>query len=409
VNPKIRSLEVIPFQDRGQEFLLLRDRLGLAVDVQVPRALAPLLALFDGTRDATAIAGAYALRGGELLPPAFLQRLIEQLDEQLLLHSPRFEAHQRAVVGAFEQTPERPAAFAGLSYPAEPEALRALLDGFWQEAAALECEPEYSPSRLRGIIVPHIDFTRGGAVEALAYRHLARAQFDTLVVLGIAHSGVRYPFCALAKDFATPLGAARGDCDFIAALQARLGPRLLAEQFAHKSEHSVEFVAVFGQYAPALREALLAPIICGGFFDEIRNGISPQSTPAIAQFIAALREVTAEWQAQGKRVGFVVSVDLTHAGSRFGDDRVLHDADLRAIEAADRELLQNVVEGNAEGWHRHIARDDNARNVDAHPAVYALLAAFPSWRGQLLRYAQTFDAPANALVSFASLALYDGV
>src|SRR5690606_33343629 len=124
------------FAHDGQEYLLLRDRLGLAADTQVARALAPLLALCDGTRDAAAIAGAYALRGGELLPVALVQRLIEQLDEQLLLHSPRFEAHVREIVQTFAEADERPAAFAGRSYPREPDSLRALLDELHTAAAA---------------------------------------------------------------------------------------------------------------------------------------------------------------------------------------------------------------------------------------------------------------------------------
>jgi AmmeMemoRadiSam system protein B len=124
-------------------------------------------------------------------------------------------------------------------------------------------------------VVPHIDFARGGVVEALAYEPLRTEEFDVLVVLGIAHKGVRYPFCAAAKDFETPLGTAQCDREFLEALQQRIGTRLTCEQIAHKNEHSIEFVAVFLQHFEKLKNARIVPIICGGFFDEIQSGESP--------------------------------------------------------------------------------------------------------------------------------------
>jgi hypothetical protein len=63
--------------------------------------------------------------------------------------------------------------------------------------------------------------------------------------------------------------------------------------------------------------------------------------------------------------------------------------------------------GAAEVLHAHIARDENARNVDAHPALYTLLAAFPELRAQLLEYSQAYDEAANSVVSFASMTIYE--
>jgi MEMO1 family protein len=406
-----RALDIQPVTIKGDELLYFHDRQGFAPACGVPRALAPLLGLFDGTRTVGEIIADFALMGGEELPEAFVRRIVEQLDESLLLDSPRFAAHAGAVEAEFVRNPIRPALHAGQSYPANPGTLRSHLTGYFEQAAQLPVESTLpAGAKVRGAVVPHIDFNRGGPVEALGYQPLLGAGFDVIVALGIAHCGVAYPWCAAAKDYWTPLGTARAEADFVAALQGRVGARLTEEQFAHKSEHSVEFVAVFLQYLEGLQTAHLVPILCGSLHGEARltsSSESPGERREVALFCAALRETVAEWEAQGRRVGLIASVDLAHIGSRFGDDTPLTPARLRAIEAADREFLSCAAQGDAEALHAHIARDHNARNVDAHPALYTLLRAFPELRAGLLHYAQAFDAQANSVVSFAAMTLYE--
>jgi predicted class III extradiol MEMO1 family dioxygenase len=147
--------------------------------------------------------------------------------------------------------------------------------------------------------------------------------------------------------------------------------------------------------------------LCGGFHDEVRRQISPLENPDIADFCTALRELVSERQSRGQRVGLIASVDLSHVGSRFGDESELSDDKLRAIEIADRKFLACADLGSADALHAHIAQDNNARNVDAHPALYTLLAAFPELRAQLLEYAQAYDEAANSVVSFASMTIYE--
>jgi hypothetical protein len=416
LRPRLRAVEITAFVHQGEEYLHFHDRSGLAPDTQVPRGLAPILGLMDGTRDIQAMAVAIELRHGETVDRAFLEKLVSELDELHLLDSPRYRAHRQAVEAEFNQSPIRPAAFAGRSYPGTEHELRFYMDRLRAGGEALfpaKTDLTYEPAQVRGIVVPHIDFGRGGKEEALAYLPLLQnvaetgRPFDTLVTFGIAHSGVEYPFCAAPKDYETPLGTAHCDRDFVAELEARLGPRLTAEQYAHKHEHSVEFVADFTQYFDELKTSKLVPIICGGFWGPTRGQYSPLLDADIAGFITALKEVTAEHEARGKKIGFIASVDGAHVGSNFGDDTLLTTSRLREIEFADRQWAAAIEAGDAEALHAHFAQDENRFNVDAHPAVYTLLAAFPSWRGQLLAYNQAYDAPGNSVVSFASLVLFE--
>jgi len=421
MRPKLRSLEIRPVgsEEGGDEYWMLRDREGLSEPRYVPIEFGPLLSLLDGTRDAHAIARDYTRRYQEELPPNMVQELIDQLDEALLLDSPRFAQHQRDAMAAWNDSPSRPAAFAGLSYPDDPDALHEFFNGLFERARLLEKEPPASTwsepaalcqaSKIRGVVVPHIDFGRGGAVEAMAYRALLKAHrarpFDVLVVLGIAHSGVHYPFCATAKDYETPLGTQPTERDFIAALQSRVGPRLKSEQWAHKAEHSIEFVAAMLQHLEPLACVPLVPILCGGFFQSIHSGKPPEQDAAIGGFISALREVTERWEEAGKHVGFIASVDGAHVGSPFGHTFKVTEQVLADVQREDLEFWKTVEAGDAQAMHAHIARDDNARHVDAHPALYTLMLAFPNLRGRLLRYDQAWSAERNELVSFATLAL----
>ncbi|RYG63535.1 hypothetical protein EON80_21040 [bacterium] len=69
---------------------------------------------------------------------------------------------------------------------------------------------------------------------------------------------------------------------------------------------------------------------------------------------------------------------------------------IKAIEAGDRASL-----------HAHFAKNGNAFHVDAHPAVYTVLAAVPGLLGENLDYDQAYHAQENIVVSFASLALFE--
>jgi AmmeMemoRadiSam system protein B len=361
----------------------------------------------------------YNRRYNEELPPQLIEDLITQLDEALLLDSPRFAQHQREVMGAWNDSPTRPAAFAGLSYPDDPDDLREFFNELFGRARDLEREPPAStysepatacaPASIRGVVVPHIDFGRGGDVEAMAYRALLKAHraqpFDVFVVLGIAHAGVHYPFCATAKDYATPLGTQVTERDFLASLQQRVGPRLKSEQWAHKSEHSIEFVAAMLQHLEPLASVPIVPILCGGFFESIQSGKPPEENSIIGDFIDALRTVTQRWEEAGKRVGFIASVDGAHVGSPFGHTFKVDAQVLEDVEREDLAFWKLVEEGDARGMHAHIARDDNARHVDAHPALYTLMMAFPDLKGKLLRYDRAFHPERNELVSFATMLL----
>ena len=167
IQPKLRTVQTSPIQHEGNLYIMLRDPLGMAEGViLIPQALAPLLALCDGTRDRAALRTAFELRTGIPLRDTLLEQFISQLDEAFLLDNERFaHAHDTALC-EFRAAPARPAVLAGKSYPADPGELRDELKGYLDALPEYDEGDESTLTDIRGLISPHIDFQRGSAVYA---------------------------------------------------------------------------------------------------------------------------------------------------------------------------------------------------------------------------------------------------
>ena len=413
MNPRLRRLEIIRTDTEEGELLVFHDPQDYTPDLALDAGLAPLLALMDGSRSTAQIAEIVRQSDPEM-PDDWLNEFVAELDENLLLDSPHFAAQRDARESDWHAATSRPAAFAGRSYPRETAELNEFLAAKLAQGEARLPTRAYDAKNVRGIVTPHIDFHRGGHVEAASYAPLVEnvratgQPFDTLVVFGIAHAGIRYPFCALDKDFATPLGTMQCDREFVSDLAERVGPQLLAENFVHKDEHSIEFAAVLCQYFDELKSSQIVPILCGGFWESLRTGRSPEEAePDVAAFIEALREVTRAHESAGRKIGWIASVDGAHVGTQFGDDTKLTPDKLREIAREDRKWCAAIEAGDRQTLHAHFARNFNRFNVDAHPALYTIMAAFPDLRGQLLDYDQAYHPDQNIVVSFASLALFE--
>ncbi len=410
---RLRPLQVTPDSHDGEEWLRLHDRAGITPDVEIARHLGAILARFDGSHNFDEILEILRLEGHQI-SREWLQEFIDELDELLLLDSPQFQAREAEMESQFTPETVRKAAFAGRSYSENSAELRIYLEEKLARGVKRLPPIAYDLESVRGIVTPHIDFHRGGHVEAASYLPLltqvevSGRPFDTLVILGIAHDGISYPFCASPQDFATPFGVAHCDRDFIADLRAIIGPQLTREQNAHENEHSIEFSAVFCQMFDELKPSKIVPILCGGFWESLRQGEAPEAAePDVAVFIDALREITRKHEDAGKKIGFIASVDGAHVGTQFGDDTRITPEILKAIGDDDAAWISAVETGEKARFHAHFSKNGNARNVDAHPALYTLMAAFPHLRAQKLDYDQAFSAGANIVVSFASLALFE--
>jgi hypothetical protein len=246
----------------------------------------------------------------------------------------------------------------------------------------------------------------GHRAYAAAYRALPEDAADrTVVVLGTSHYGAPERFGLTRKPYVTPFGAAGTDLAVVGRLIERGGDAAIVEDYCHAVEHSIEFQVVFLQHllSPGVR---VVPILCGPFAAATHGPGRPEDDAAVARFIDALGELDAR---EGRRLLWVLGVDLAHVGRRYGDD---HEAragtgELVVVEERDRRRIAALAAGDADGfWELVRENGDDLRWCGAAP-LYAFLKATAPSRGALLRYEQWNIDPAS-VVSFAALAFGRG-
>jgi AmmeMemoRadiSam system protein B/AmmeMemoRadiSam system protein A len=194
---------------------------------------------------------------------------------------------------------------AGMFYPGDATALRAMVQDLLARAPALDVPAP------KAVILPHAGYRYSGAVAAAGVVALAPG-VKRVVVLGPSHRfafrGVALP---QARAMRTPLGEVPLDADAVAALVRN--PDVLIVPQAHAAEHSIEVELPFLQHR--LGEFSLVPLVIG----EI-------GTERLAEIIEAL------WG--GDETLIVISSDLSHFLTADEAERTdLATAD--AIERAD--------------------------------------------------------------------------
>lgn len=404
--PKLRAIEAIPVQLQGRQMIMLRDPAHIAPDtVAVSPETYFALTLFDGQHSIREIQAECTRALGQLVFTDHIKRIIEEMDRHLFLESDSFLAAQAQIAEEFRKERVRAPFHAGGAYEEKPDALRAQLDCFFNgPGGPRQGGMEPVDGEIVAAVAPHIDFHRGGPTFAWCYEALRQTcPADLFVIFGTAHFGGNTPYILTAKDFETPLGVTRTARDFLEALTRRCKDDLFADELVHRTEHSIEFQVVFLQHIfGGQRDFEIVPILCGGFHECIESGTPPIDLPQVRAFVDALRETVA---ASSRRVCLLAGADLSHIGQRFGDQEHLTPTFVQRAAMKDREMLERVIEGDAEGFFAHIHADGDQRRICGFPSIYTVLSTIEGTVGRLLDYQFAVDQKSQTAVSFASIIL----
>jgi hypothetical protein len=417
--PRLRAVESFPVEHEGRSCIALRDPGGYTgAIVLLHGPLLEIVSLFDGEHTVADIQAAVMRRHGQLVERRQIEEIVEALDEQGFLESPKFADRRAAIDGSFLASPVRPAAHAGGAYAGQADELRRMLDGFFappdgpgpigedtppaargQSAAPVGRGQSAAPV-VRGVIAPHIDYHRGGPAYAWAYRELAeRSPADVFVIFGTCHAGMAHPFALTRKDYASPLGAAPVDRDFVDALARRARQDCFGSELAHRVEHSIELQAVFLRYLFAdRRDVRIVPVLASFAHEAMHQGRRPDDDPRVPRFLDALAETIA---AGGGRVCLIAGADLAHVGPRFGDPEPVGAPELARIEREDTAMLESVEACDPRAFFESVASDGDRRRICGYSPIYALLRSLDGAAGTVKRYGQWPDP--NGVVSFASV------
>jgi len=409
--PRLRPLVIVPVVDQERELLLVSDPLGVIPGQPVlgMGALA-LLQLLDGSASVNDITAAVMRDSKDLRVGNVVRDFIRQLDELLMLDSPRFHEAYRKLRDEYHPLEIRPAALEGHAYPAAAPELKSFLDENFLQAVALRDAAKEKVAAAdavpRALLVPHLDPRRAGVTMARAYLEIGAEPKVPLrvVVLGTGHTLTGDRFALTRKHFQTPLGKLECDTAFVDTLAAALGDEAYHGELAHRDEHSIEFQVLYLQRRLGARRVRIVPILCGGFHELLDEGRTPGQDEPTERFVAALRAAE-KWH--GGATVYVGAIDLSHVGPRFAPREGKLDARTRKeVEQQDRAALDAAARGEADGWFAAIAEHDDSTRICGLAPTYLLLRAAAGEAGlgpgRLLRYQQSDEAD-GSMVSTAAM------
>jgi len=402
--PKLRAVDAFPVEEKGVTHLALRDDEGLTDQtVFLPPIEAYVATRMNGQTTRTQVLAEVAEKAGkDAITPKALDELVRVLDENFFLETNRLTARRREILEDFRSAPERPAHLSGSGYPDRPQELNEALDAhFSAPGAPGPAQTTGDSGPITGLVAPHIDYHRGKAGYAHAYGEVLRSGLaDLYVVLGVAHHTPSTPFVLTQKSYGTPLGPVPCDEGLAAALEDGLPFDARADELVHRTEHSIEFQAVYLAY---LREKLggaphMLPVLCSSY--DLDGSDPGERTGAFLDRLTGLLE-----DYDGK-VCLLAGVDFAHIGPRFGDDRPAEGEFLETTLQEDQVSIERLIEQDADGFLGSVMHDGNARKVCGVSALYAFSVLhkrlFPHSKGRLLHHAHAAD-PAGGEVTFASM------
>jgi AmmeMemoRadiSam system protein B len=243
----------------------------------------------------------------------------------------------------FAAEPVRPAVFAGSAYSNNPRELSSVMS---QRIGVAQGAP-----KTIAIAAPHASPDGGWDTYRAAYQALPardHAEERIFVVLGTSHYGAPDRFGLTRKPYVTPYGESRTETALVDELLAAAPNAIRLEDYCHAVEHSIEFQIVFLQhvYGPSIR---VLPILCGPFVKSVYEGGLPEDNQDVSRFFDAVANLA---EREGKRLFWVLGVDMAHMGSRYGDNVVAqaHAGNMLEVKERDSRRIEQLTQGNREAY-----------------------------------------------------------
>jgi len=396
--PAVRKdLQFIPVQQEGHQLIFIQDHLGLAQEGRpISFPLYRVMALLDGTSTISDLQmELMRQKGGTLVGKDEVKDLLVRLDESFLLDSERFKKARDQIVAAFASKKIRPCSHCGRAYPDNPTELKRMLDEILASQPPVH-EPE---GKIVALIAPHIDLSVGYRVYSSAYQMLNHMAPSRIVLLGVGHNMVEDFFCLTEKDFETPQGIVKNEPSVIRRLRDTGGDIISASDFAHRSEHSIEFQTIFLHHLLAGKDFTIIPILCGFCQSNLNEYSRSAYLEKAGPFLQELKQMIME---PDKKTLIVAGVDFSHTGPKFGHEMPARSLESRST-AHDKNLLKHLSQLDAELFWEESRSVRDQYNVCGFSALACLLEVLPRCRGNILNYQIWHDEATKSAVSFSSV------
>jgi MEMO1 family protein len=398
IAPLRRDISAAPVTEDGVDYVELYDPSGYAArSVRLRPEAIPIIAMLDGRSSVEDLHLQVLEATGVAIPQIQIHHLVEALSEYCYLEDSVFAAVCKQSDDEYRELGERQPAHAGSSYLASEPELRAFFDALFE----LDATPRYEGDLL-GIVVPHIDLTVGPEVYVPAMKQLAAAEFDIAVILGTSHYSFEDQFIMTEKDFVTPFGVMPTDKAFVSMLREQTGHIFTTRDAAHRPEHSIEFPVLFLQYLFGNSSKTILPILCTSFEEMLSTDGVPIWHERYRTFLDGFQRTA---QVLGKKVMFILSVDWSHIGKKFGDEFAAGEV-LHVIEQSDRLQIEALERADYPRFHSLLANTDNASRIDGYSCITTFFDLVHPARGKLFAYRQWHEEERESAVTFAAMGFY---
>lgn len=394
--PKLRFIDVVPFEQDGQEFILLSDAEGVVENaLAVSREVAFMVALMDGTRTLRDIQAEFMRASGEMVYIERIEELVRVMDENLLLEGERYDRHVKGVRDAYCDSPVRKAYLAGKGYASNRMELLSFLDDLF-DGRAVTPEPA---RQIAGILAPHIDYQRGAAVYREIYPYLRAGAKPLIVIFGTCHRPTDGLWSISLKDFETPLETIPcgqglreliGGNDFL---------KRYIDEWPHRAEHSIELQLPLIQFMVE-EDFEILPILTGSMHEYVA-GLKETDDEEVRFLVENLKGVL---EAYGKPCLILSGADLAHIGAQFGDRYPLDRLTLESSRIKDETILKHVRNVDAEGFFRAVKSEGDSRRICGLTPIYFQLRLLEGCTSEIVSYDQWTDGQSS--VSFAGGVFY---
>lgn len=391
-----RDLEFFPIQHGGQQLILIRDNLGLVQEGKaVPVPIYQIMAQMDGTSTIRDLQmDLMRQQGGVLVGTDEVKNLLSSLDESFLLDSERFRTARDRIVEDFASKRVRPCSHCGSAYPENPLELRNRLD----EILSSQPKDHLQDEKIVGLVSPHIDLSVGYKVYSSAYGILKKAP-SRIVLLGVGHHVVDNLFSLTDKDFETPLGVVKSDLSLISKLRESGGDIIEPNDFAHRSEHSIEFQVIFLQHLFPEVNLTIIPILCGFVQSNLPEYDRKAYLEKTKPFLEQLKEIIME---PDEETLLLAGVDLSHIGPKFGHDMPAEYLKNQS-ETHDKNLLKYLSILDADHFWEESRGVKDQFNVCGFSALACMLEVLPPCTGKILNYQFWHEEATRSAVSFSAV------
>jgi AmmeMemoRadiSam system protein B/AmmeMemoRadiSam system protein A len=227
----------------------------------------------------------------------------------------------------------RPFLNTGPWYPADPQRLSQMLDGFLKQTSN-----QKNKGTIRGIIAPHAGYEYSGLCAARAYSCLSPAQpVRRVFLLGASHHYGFYGACVSDFDaFATPLGQVLVDTEICRSLARE--SFFKNDNAAMLKEHSLENQLPFLQKTIGNANFKIVPILFGA----LRKNDFEKMAAIIAAYCDA-------------ETLLVASSDLTHYGVNFAYTPFKGDIK-KQLTKLDKGFIETIQQLDFENYYRYFEK-----------------------------------------------------